>query len=384
VDTALGKAGASPVSSFSVSQPLREHPLWERAEQKRVPLSFEIELTARCNNDCRHCYINLPPADAAARARELSAAEIVDLAGQAVDLGALWCLLTGGEPLLRPDFSQIYGRLRRMGLLVSVFTNACLVTDEHVRLFRELPPKRLEITVYGVSEETYEGVTRVPGSYRLFRRGLERLQSGGVPVRLKAMALRSNLHEFCELAAFCREQTSGSFRWDSFLHLRYDRNEARNGEIRAERLNVGEVLRLESEDPDRLQALELLCAEEGCPGAPGEVRLLTCGAGLSSFTVTHDGRFCLCSALRRPAMTADLRAVSLAEAWGELVPQVRGERRRTGQTDRCANCQVFASCTSCAAHADLETGDPEALVAYSCELAWERGEACAERASSEV
>ena len=54
-------------------------------------------------------------------------------------MGALWCLLTGGEPLLREDFAEIYLGLKRLGLLVSVFTNACLVTPEHVELFQKVP-----------------------------------------------------------------------------------------------------------------------------------------------------------------------------------------------------------------------------------------------------
>ncbi|NLG28711.1 MAG: hypothetical protein GX557_12425, partial [Chloroflexi bacterium] len=53
-------------------------PLWDRLDGRRLPLSFEWEITARCNNDCRHCYINLPAGDSAARARELSLAEIDD------------------------------------------------------------------------------------------------------------------------------------------------------------------------------------------------------------------------------------------------------------------------------------------------------------------
>jgi MoaA/NifB/PqqE/SkfB family radical SAM enzyme len=79
-------------------QPLPDFPLWERLDRKRIPLAFELEVTARCNNACRHCYINLPPAEPQALGEELTVAEIADLADQAVSLGSLWCLITGGEP----------------------------------------------------------------------------------------------------------------------------------------------------------------------------------------------------------------------------------------------------------------------------------------------
>ncbi len=158
-------------SDYVETTRLPDHPLWGRMKN-RVPYSFDLEVTARCNNDCRHCYINLPAGDALAQQRELSLAEIDFIASQAVELGALWCLLTGGEPLLRKDFAEIYLLLKKKGLLVSVFTNACLVTEEHVSLFQRYPPRDIEITVYGATQETYERVTRKPGSIMPFAGGL--------------------------------------------------------------------------------------------------------------------------------------------------------------------------------------------------------------------
>jgi MoaA/NifB/PqqE/SkfB family radical SAM enzyme len=150
--------------------------LWEKkAAQPRSLYAFELELTARCNNNCRHCYINLPANDQAAKAQELTLAEIEGIADQAVELGALWVLLTGGEPLLRRDFAEIYLMLKRKGLLVSVFTNATLVNQSHIELFKHYPPRDIEVTIYGASQGTYEAVSRLPGSYAAFQRGLEML-----------------------------------------------------------------------------------------------------------------------------------------------------------------------------------------------------------------
>jgi MoaA/NifB/PqqE/SkfB family radical SAM enzyme len=159
------------MSSFFSEGRLPEFALWQKIAHRRVPLDFSLEVTARCNNDCRHCYINLPAGDPEARRRKLSLAEIGDMADQAVALGTLWCLISGGEPLLRQDFADLYVMLRQKGLLVSVFTNACLVTEEHVALFKKYPPRdAIEVSVYGTTRETYERVTRRPGSYAAFRR----------------------------------------------------------------------------------------------------------------------------------------------------------------------------------------------------------------------
>ena len=82
--------------------------LWEKRRKKRNVFSFELEITARCNNNCRYCYINFPAGDRNILKRELTFREIKSIADQAVSLGALWSLLTGGEPLLREDFLDIY------------------------------------------------------------------------------------------------------------------------------------------------------------------------------------------------------------------------------------------------------------------------------------
>ena len=159
---------------------IQDFSLWDKMKEKGSLFSFDLEITARCNNNCRHCYINLSPGDSAAKSLELSPKEISDIANDAVKLGAIWCLITGGEPLLRPDFEEIYLLLKRKGLLLSVFTNATLINEKHIALFKKYPPRDIEVTVYGATKETYEGITRLPGSFDMFTRGLDLLVSSGI------------------------------------------------------------------------------------------------------------------------------------------------------------------------------------------------------------
>jgi radical SAM protein with 4Fe4S-binding SPASM domain len=357
---------------------VQQFPLWNKLIGKRVPLSFDLEVTARCLNDCRHCYINLSAGDREARARELTLAEIDRIAGEAVSLGAFWCLLTGGEPLLREDFAGIYLALKRQGLLVSVFTTAQILTEDHVRLFRRYPPRDIEITVYGVTRETYERVTRRSGSFDAFRQGMDRLLESGVKVRLKAMALRSNVHELVEIARFCRDRTKDYFRFDPLLHLRFDADPARNAEICAERLTPEDVVALERADPERFQALckagdRLIVPEMAHRGCD---HLFHCGAGKDSFSVSFDGKFRLCSSLWDPNCIYDLRKGSLGDAWRNLVPKVRDLRSdRKEYLETCRACPIINLCLWCPAHAHLETGELDGAVPYFCQVAHARAQA---------
>ena len=358
-----------------LSRPLPSFALWEKARVKRIPLAFEMELTARCNNNCRHCYINLPAGDREAKAREMDFGFIMDLADQAVSLGALWCLLTGGEPLLREDFAEIYLGLRKKGLLVSVFTNAALIGEKETELFRSHPPRAIEVSVYGVTSKTEERVTRTPRSNQAFRKGLDRLLKAGIKVRFKTMALRSNLSELAEIAAFCRARSADFFRFDPMIHLRIDQNQVRNEEIKNERLAPDEIIALERSDPERLGALERACDSHFLSErAARDCRhLIYCGAGQSSFLVGWDGRFALCPSLRHPDCLYDLKQGSLRQAWEQFAPRVLSmESNNSDYLEKCGVCPIVNLCLWCPAHAHLETGELDKPVDYFCEVAHAR------------
>ena len=126
---------AGTKKSFVSSTPLPESPILEKTQSKRSLVSFNLEITARCNNNCRHCYIALPAGDKEAKKKELSLEEISRIADEAASMGALWCLVGGGEPLLREDFFDIFLALKKKGLLVVIFTNATLITQKHIAVF---------------------------------------------------------------------------------------------------------------------------------------------------------------------------------------------------------------------------------------------------------
>jgi len=362
---------------FVSSLDMKQLVLWKKTESERALTSFSLEITARCNNDCRHCYINLPAGDNTAKEKELSFEEIKAIVDEAVRLDALFCLITGGEPLLREDFSDIYLYLKRKGLLVSVFTNANVIKEEHIKLFRDYPPRDLEVSVYGVTEETYERVTRKRGSFATFMRGLDMLSDAGIKFRLKAMALRSNFHEMPEISKFCRQRTKDYFRFDPFLNLRFDGDPVRNEEIKSERLSPEEIVRLEQADTERFQSMERECDNLIIPEfahTKGN-NIFYCGTGKHSINLSYDGFFRPCSLLWHPDCIYDLRKGSLTDAWLNLVPKVRNMcSNRREFLDRCRGCTLKNLCMWCPANAYLENGQLDLPVDYFCQIAHARAE----------
>lgn len=370
------------------SMEIQDFQLWEKLKKKRVPLSFDFELTARCNNNCSHCYINVPANDYAAKSQELTFDEIMCIVDEAQEMGVMWCLITGGEPLLRDDFNEIYLALKRKGLLISVFTNAVLLNEKTVRLFKKFPPRDIEITVYGVTRDTYERVTQCSGSFEGFSRGVHLLESAGLKARYKAMAIRSNIHEISDIKSFCEEKTKDFFHCDSMLHLRFDGNQRRNEEILAERLDPQEIINLDTKDEERKKKMQLECSrivryeklpvdeclecekEPECERYISFTHLFNCGAGTNNFVLGFDGMFRLCSSLYVPEMMYNLRQGTLHDAWENLVPRVRELRTSNVELLKsCLSCPHFNFCLWCPAHAYLETGKLENPIPYFCEIA---------------
>ncbi len=131
----------------------------------RVPISGTLELTHRCNLGCVHCYLGSRQDRQHSAEREMTTDEVLSVLDQVAAAGCLNLVLSGGEPLLRRDFAEIYRHARGLGLVVTVFSNATLVTEELVDLFRDYPPYAVDISVYGATPATYEKVTGVAGSF---------------------------------------------------------------------------------------------------------------------------------------------------------------------------------------------------------------------------
>jgi radical SAM protein with 4Fe4S-binding SPASM domain len=324
---------------------------------QRCPLGVTLEITERCNLACVHCFINQAAGNGEALSRELATDEVKAVLDQMADAGCLSLLLTGGEPLLRPDFAEIYRHAKQAGMLVTLFTNGTLLTPRIADLLAEWPPRMIEISLYGHSQETYERVTVVPGSHGRCRQGIELLLDRGLRLGLKSVVLTANRHELAQMRGLA-DQLGVEFRYDPMLWPRLDGGQ----QPLVHRLSPEEVVALERQDAERwdrwLQAdaalSERLVRRE---------LVYSCGAGLRGCHVDSTGRLSPCMMSRNPAY--DLRRMSFREAWDRL-GAVR-LAKRTLDTP-CRTCTAGILCIQCPGWSQLAHGDNETPVEYVCEV----------------
>ncbi len=359
--------------SFSELEPVKQ------AKHRRRLIDLTLELTARCNNKCRHCYNNLPEDDSEAARNELSTEQIKAIADQAFEMGALRMLLTGGEVLLRQDFSDIYTYLKQKGFVVSVFTNASLISQDHINLFKQYPPASLEITVYGTSDREYAKITGTR-NFAGFKSGIGMLASASIPFTLKAMVLKSNLFFLDNITRFCRNISWREFRYDPFLTLRTDRNGKKNKKIIQERLSPHEIAALEKHDPARLEAVKKMEANaklNSGAATDSPEKLFRCNAGKFSCFISYDGFFRLCRPLVNKKCIYDLKQGTLKHAWETFAPDIiEFKSFEKSYHENCGTCMIRNLCMWCPASADLETGQLDGYVKYFCEIAKKRHAIC--------
>jgi radical SAM protein with 4Fe4S-binding SPASM domain len=342
-------------SSFSAA-------VHRKGVRAHVPMNVTFELTRRCPLACQHCYNNLPVADRAARAAELSLADHRRLLDELAEMGALWLLYTGGEILARPDFLDIYTHAKARGFIITLFTNGTLVTPGIADRLAAMPPFAIEITLYGHTRQTYEAVTGLPGSFDRCLRGIRALRDRKLPLKLKTVALTLNKHELDDMARFAAD-LGVAFTFDAMMSPRLDCSQSPLDV----RLAPEESVELDLRDPARMAAWAGFVDQymRG-PRAPVPAdQVYSCGGGIGSFAVDPYGGMSICVLSEKEKY--DLARGTVADGWNHFLREVRS--RKITRRTKCTTCQIKPLCGMCPANGELENGDPEQPVDFLCQVA---------------
>jgi radical SAM protein with 4Fe4S-binding SPASM domain len=297
----------------------------------------------------------------------LATGQVIDLLAAAADDGCLFMLLSGGEPLLREDFFEIYKAAKRLGLIVTVFTNAGLITERHADVFGEFPPHLVEVTVYGATEATYERVTSVPGSFRRSRKGIELLLDRRIPVGLKTMILRDNVQEVLAMEAWAKG-LGAQFRMDPLLTPRLDGGL----EPLEQRVNPETAVDIELAATDRRRRTrEFVERHRTSEEAPRpRTRLYYCGAGWTNFYLDPLGQMQPC--LMSGSIKYNALGMGFRSAWDALTSAV--DEASWEGLGGCSGCADILLCGYCPGLFELEKTTPAKPPEYLCRLGRRRYE----------
>ena len=326
-----------------------------KVTRQRIPFVGSMALTHRCNLRCVHCYARGDSRESPET--ELSTGQWIRIVSEVKEAGCLYLLLTGGEPLLRPDFPEIYSHAKKNGFLVTVFTNGTLVSEAAIELFRELPPRLVEISLYGATAGTHDRVTGIPGSFAAARKAIETLIGFGITVGLKTVLLTLNEDELLDMEALARSY-GVNFRLDAavFPSLAGDKAPL---ELR---VPAEKAVALEMANPAREREWREFL--EKFHEAPGSESLYICGAGVSMFHIDPCGCLSPCLMVRKTKYP--LWRGSFREGWDRGFSDFRGEALTSNAP--CRGCRQKLACGYCPGFFEQENGDERIPSEYLCSI----------------
>ena len=288
----------------------------QRLADGRFPLSGQWEITCRCNLRCIMCYtdcFNFPEMIQ----QELSFPEIVRIMDEIHKAGCLELCLTGGEPLARRDFLAIYTCAKQKGFLVTVFTNGTLLTEKIADFWVQYPPSMIEISLHGLTKESFERITQGPGSYERCMTGIRLLLERKLPLTLKTAGMTVNRDEILEIKQHVdrlgeRNGTKVWYKFGSDIRPRLDGSE----DVYAYQLPEQDVIVIEQAEPEFRAERFRQDGQKAEMIRQGKSR---CGGGQYKFHIDAYGQLQLCSNNRRQSY--DLRRGSFQEGFYKVLPQ---------------------------------------------------------------
>lgn len=346
-----------------------ERRLMKRASNKKIPINGSMELLPLCNMNCDMCYVRLSKEEMNKQGRLHTWEEWLEIGIQMKEAGTLFLLLTGGEPLMFPDFRKLYLGLRDLGMAITINTNATLLDENWASFFGKYKPRRMNITLYGADESAYRNLCHYPGGFEKTVNAVRLLQQESVDVRLGSSLARNNQNDMEKIIAI-GDQLGVPVRIDTYMmpaqrerflpyneQARLDPKTAAQARIRILKKEMG--MDLFSKYVDKMIfEVEHILPEDG----PGKVG---CMAGSCSFTINWQGLMRPCVVLSEPSVSVFEHG--FAKAWEQTHQTV--SRIRTSSV--CSSCNLRPVCRTCFASALLEEGRYDAAPRYMCEYAKE-------------
>ena len=322
------------------------------------PNVCQFELTFKCGLRCKHCYTDCyNKADFIKN--ELDTKEVKSILDKVYKAGVIWLCFTGGDPLSREDFLELYSYAKNKGFIVTIFTNGYSMTKRIADYLKKNPPFVIELTLNGVTREAYERISGVRGSFEKTRKGLNLILERKLPLKIKTQVTKDNLEELPKIKEFI-ENLGLNFRPSAFLHARLDGNLTPCS------------LRIPPQEVLSLDGKKKRLVDDDCGLSLHATRstlhahLFRCAiGGGDGVNIDPYGNLIPCNCIREPKESLFKESIEKAN---KII--LNWVRNRTSTTNsKCKGCLIKDLCYNCPGKAWLEEGDLEEPVEWFCQLA---------------
>lgn len=198
--TQFMKAVASPETALPLRKPKGPVVIWN--------------LIRRCNLCCKHCYSISADTDFPG---ELSTSQVFDVLDDLKAFHVPALILSGGEPLLRPDIYQISTRAKELGFYIGLSTNGTLIDESNIERLAATGFDYLGISIDGIGE-THDKFRQMDGAFAKSMHAIKLCQERGIKVGLRFTITQDNAEELPKILALVDEHKIDKFY---LSHLNY-------------------------------------------------------------------------------------------------------------------------------------------------------------------
>ncbi|MGN1032666.1 MAG: radical SAM/SPASM domain-containing protein [Intestinibacter sp.] len=343
--------------------------LCNKAEKNRIPISATFEISPICNMDCQMCYIAQKKKEVEDNGGLLDIDFWVNTTKDAMENGLLFLLITGGEPFLYKNFKELYHRISDLGVYICINTNGTLIDEEIVSWLVKRPPRRLNISLYGASNDTYARLCKNPRGFDQVIKTFDMLKENNIMFRINSVLTPDNVGDYMGMVEIAeRYRVPLTFSYYMFPPIRKNVPVYGNNLHRLTPKEAAEIgyrynkdKRTKEQFEEHLQEVcNLVLHPEqgkfyGCEGS-------TCRAGVNSFWVNWKGEMLPCGIMDYPKV--DLKEKNIAEGWRYIATEVDNLK----MSKKCSTCGMREQCYICLAAAYTETGRFDGTPEYLCEL----------------
>lgn len=340
-----------------------EKAMLRNAFAAQSPINGTLELLPLCNMNCDMCYIRLDRAQVKAGGGLHTADEWISLGQEMAKAGVLFLLLTGGEPLLFPDFRKLYTELKKMGIILTINTNGTLLDENWADFFAAHKPRRINITLYGATDDAYEKLCHYPGGFSKTIQAIRLLRERNVDVKINGSVTKDNRDDMEAIYQIGRELDVPVHMDTYMLPGIHERNLPFKQQARLlpEDAAAAEIAmrKVEMAQEAFWQYAQEISVQTGQKDVyyPDQI---TCLAGNCSFAISWQGQMRPCVTFEKPAVSVFERGFSAA--WTEI-----SQTAKTLKISKtCVSCPLRPACKICAASAKLETGSCDGVPEYLC------------------
>lgn len=157
----------------------------------------QIEITGRCNMNCIHCR------DKGAANNDMplwAIRKIIDFAVQNAENNFVEIVLSGGEPLLHPDFEEILKYCVQKKVSIEITTNGSMITSRYIEMLKKYSITNVSVSLDSAIEEKHDYIRQYRGAFKKAISAINLMVKNGINARIRATISKRNIHELKDLA----------------------------------------------------------------------------------------------------------------------------------------------------------------------------------------